>query len=298
MKGFMTTIKIFFGKHAVILISFSALIVAIFFLPVYEDFSVYWEGLGIEAAGVVWEIILIVGLIGFYDKHRMKKDKIDALKRRIDDFKKLKSEYGYVIIGSSLRQLAELGVTDINFTGIELEKFSFNYDHGIQSIRKSVFTEGFRLDQPRHWGSRLTEVDFSEVDCREVVFGRGWLSATEINDCDFNNANLTDAKFIGIHLTCAEDRILRDERDWHEIVDEADDDVPIYAQTYRPMFSEADLKGCDFNQARLENIDFRDATNILEANFYGTKGLDTCEFDENIREQLKKTPPTNKNPFQ
>jgi uncharacterized protein YjbI with pentapeptide repeats len=50
----------------------------------------------------------------------------------------------------------------------------------------------------------------------------------------------------------------------------------------RPTELGSDSKGCSFRYAELDHADFRDAENILEADFTGAKGLETCFFDADV----------------
>ena len=68
---------------------------------------------------------------------------------------------------------------------------------------------------------------------------------------------------------------------------------PDFQQTHYPPFFEADLKGTSFADARFENADFREARNILECDFSGARGLESCLFDDDetknaIMEQVLK----------
>ena len=208
------------------------------------------------------------------------------MRRRIDDFKKLNDAYGRTIIGASLRELALLGITNVDFTGIELSDFVFMGDHGIQSLKGSAFSHGMPIGRWLHWGSKLTNVSFSRVDCRNVVFGDGDLSLCFLKNCDFHEADLREARFVGVHIECSEDKFRKNEADWSETVDETEDGEPISAQTYQPMFSDADLDAADFSQSWLKNVDFRGARNILNATFCKAMGLETCLFDDGVKENL------------
>lgn len=282
----MNLIKKITTEHGdMVFVAIASLILAIALYYFYPQLPEYWQGFSVESAGTVLDIFLVVILIGLYEKTRRKKEKIESLKRRIDDFKKIKNDYGNAIIGSSIRQLAELGVTNIHFTGIELEKFSFSAEHDIRSLKGSAFSHGIPIHRYRHWGSNLSEVDFTDIDCSEVVFGNGNLSLTKIEDCCFWNTNLKNARFIGVRLFCSENRVCKDRSDWPEEIDSTEEGEPIYSY-YMPMFGGADLEGVDFSEADLRNIDFRDAKNILKAKFTKTRGLETCFFDDGIREAL------------
>ena len=246
----------------------------------------FWTNVKAGFVTSFFDLILVTFLLGLYEKARRKQEKISEMKRRIDDFKKLNDAYGHAMIGASLRELALFDVSNVDFTGVELSDFVFMGDHGIKSLKDSTFSHGMPFDRWLHWGSKLTNVSFSRVDCRNVVFGDGNLSLCFLKDCDFHNADLREARFVGVRIECSEDKFRRNEADWSEIVDETEDGEPISAQTYQPMFSDANLDAVDFSQSWLKSIDFRGAKNILNATFYKAQGLETCLFDEGIRERL------------
>jgi uncharacterized protein YjbI with pentapeptide repeats len=77
-----------------------------------------------------------------------------------------------------------------------------------------------------------------------------------------------------------------DPADWYidSIVD--DDGEETGVRTHHPAFSTANLKGCSFRYAKFDYADFREADNILEADFTGALGLETCFFDDDVRERV------------
>ncbi|PLU25419.1 hypothetical protein BMJ20_33520 [Sinorhizobium medicae] len=95
----------------------------------------------------------------------------------------------------------------------------------------------------------------------------------ELKDCNFYYADLSKAAFKGAHLEWTTEH--PDELGvWHD-----DEEPPAYQQTYYPPFFNADLEGASFVDATFKNADFRKAVAVLECDFTGAKGLETCLFD-------------------
>ena len=125
------------------------------------------------------------------------------------------------------------------------------------------------------------------MNCSDVVFSRssglgafGGLTGKNLN---FALANLENAKFEGAKLSWT--NFVENKDDWYE-TDEDPDGRPFRIQNHYPAFQQANLSGCSFKHAELSRADFRDSDNILEADFTGAKGLETCFFDEVVREGI------------
>ncbi|MBF0290655.1 MAG: pentapeptide repeat-containing protein [Nitrospinae bacterium] len=246
----------------------------------------YWKGIAIEFGGVTWETLLLAFLLGSYEIWRKKQDRISGLRRRIDDFKCLDNEYAHVMVASSIRELAESGITDIDFRGCKLSNFSF-LGENIRSLRNSVFADGFWIFEIRRNYGYIKHVDFREVDCSNVKFSSGNLSFATYENCEFQSSDLQNASFVGASLRWTVESVIPKESEWHKVMDETEDGEPVWGQVYSPAFYRANLKNTNFNECSLEYADFRGALNILDASFVGAKGLDTCFYDEGIRERLK-----------
>ena len=156
----------------------------------------YWQGIAVEIAGVAYDVILITLVLGVYDRMRSKKDKINELRRRINDFKKLDNDYSKTIIGSSLRELYDCGVTDIDFNGMNLTNVGFLNHFGVNSICNSVFaTKPLKMEFSRDCITLLENVSFHDVDCTGVIFSKSDASLGNYKNCDFRNCNLNGALF-------------------------------------------------------------------------------------------------------
>lgn len=269
-----------------IIIFVIALFIAATFGYKYTNLNPYWQGIAVESGGIAYEILLLTILFGYYEHRRNQQNDIENLERRIDDFKGLDNEYAHAIIASSLRELADKGKTEFDFRGAKLTKFHF-YDEGIQSLKNSIFADGLWIDKPRNNFTNMKHIDFSQTNCSCVIFSKGILSLATYENCDFLDTDLRKASFTGATLMWDAESVIADEAKWSEIVDETEEGAPLYSQIYLPAFSGANLDQSNFDKCSFHNADFRRAKNILNASFIEAKGLDTCFFDEGIREKLK-----------
>lgn len=271
----------------------SILVVSLLYPTITEWADEFWKGVLVEFTGMIFDIAVFGVVIAFFLRLTERRREIRHQQEIIDDFKKWNSEEARFRIAGAVRRINHLRKTDIDFGGIDLHDFSFR-KNDIQSIRGSIFFDGT-------WGGMgsrdevvLERVDLSFVDCRDVVFSpfnpfSGFFkSLVVLRDCKFVDANLSGATFNGANLewtnTHPEKLGI-----WHE----QPDGPPAFQQTHYPPFSEADLKGTSFADARFENADFREARNILECDFSGASGLETCLFDDDetknaIMEQVSK----------
>lgn len=270
--------------------------IAVAFEYEYEHLNPYWQGIAVESGGAVLEISLLILLLGYYENKREKQEKqrekqregqsrIADLRRRIDDFKGLDNEYAHAVIASSLRELADSEITNIDFCGCRLTKFSF-HDEDVKSLRGSNFAVGFWPDKARNNFGYMKRIDFYLVDCRDVKFSVGNLSFATYENCNFMGADLRKASFEGASLKWDAESVIADKSLWED-ADETDEGEQFFTQRYYPAFDSADLNQTNFDKCSFEYADFRGAINILNASFIEAKGLDTCFFDEGIKEKLK-----------
>lgn len=142
---------------------------------------------------------------------------------------------------------------------------------------------------------KLRTVDFANVDCSSVVFSAndpfaGISSIRRLvifEDCSFRNTNLSGAIFKGASLGWTK-RPPRN-HNYLKTNPETGQDVAVY-ESYGPFY-QADLTGASFSKCVFMNADFRDAENILDADFSEATGLESAKFDtKKIRAAiLKKT---------
>ncbi|MDX1128713.1 hypothetical protein GOL24_31715 [Sinorhizobium medicae] len=243
-----------------------------------EDF---FPGIFVEFNGMLFDVVVFGIIVASFVRRMERRQERQRQQEIIDDFKKWDTEEGRLRIGGAVRRINRLGTTSIDFAGIEISDFSFA-DHDIKSLRGSTFYDG-------NWGGgsrdkvKLHRIDFSYVDCRDVVFsklnpliGLG-LNAVfaEVKDCNFYDADLSKASFKGAHLEWTTEH--PDELGvWHE----EEGGRHSFEQTYYSPFCNAILNGASFADVRFTNADFREAVGVLECDFTGAKGLETCVFDD------------------
>lgn len=253
----------------------------------YFCFGEIGRGIYIGAWGTVLDIIFVGIILTIFAFARDRKERIDRYLEEIDDLKKWDSEEARLRIAGNIRRLAKLGKTDIDFSGLVLRNFSF-VSHDIDSLKGATFSLGLRLDRMSKNSTELENVDFANVDCSDVIFSRntGEFAALGLvgKDLNFTYAKLNSACFDGAKLAWTHFKANRD--DWYVDHGEDDNGNPMIEQVHYPAFAGANLNGCSFRYAELNHADFRDAENILDADFTGAKGLKTCFFDDDVRERI------------
>ncbi len=272
-------------EDPIILLSWGILAVGILVVAALYIAEPSWRkdflpGVFVEFNGMLFDVLVFGIFVAWFMRRLERRQERQRQQEIIDDYKKWDTEEGKLRISGAVRRINRLGTTSIDFAGIEISDFSFP-QHDIASIKGSTFYDG-------DWGTgsrdsmKLERVDFGFVDCREVIFskfnpftgfGTGLVSA-ELKDCNFNYADLSGAVFRGAHLEWTTEH--PDELGvWHD-----DDEPPSFEQTYYPPFFNADLEGALFVDATFKNADFRGANNVLDCDFAGAKGLETCIFDD------------------
>ena len=252
----------------------------------YYCFGVISQGIYIEAWGTVFDILVVGIILTFFTVARDRKEQTNRYLEEIGDFKKWDSEEARLRIAGNIRRLAKLGKTDIDFSGLVLRNFSFS-NHDIESLKGATFSHGLHFTMSKN-STELENVDFVGVDCSGVTFSRNTGKFAGLGlvgkNLAFKNAKLTGACFDGAKLTWTDYKANTD--DWYVDHGEDNDGYSMIEQVYYSAFSGADLKGCSFLYTKLDHADFREAENILEANFAGAEGLEACFFDDEVREQI------------
>lgn len=244
------------------------------------------RGMYIEATGAVMDIVVfgvVLALMGLWtNRSRERHADIGRQRELIDDFKKWNVEEARLRIAGAIRRLNSLGCTKINFSGLELSDFSFGW-HEIRSIAGSTFYDGSWGTLSRRDQVTLDRVDFSKLDCRNVVFSkfnpfsglRMRVRFATFKDCEFRDAQLQGATFRGAHIEWSEEP-----PEEMGVLEELANEEPAFRQTYWPPFDGADLTGVSFEDVVFQNADFRDALNVQKCSFKGAKGLEECRFDD------------------
>lgn len=275
----------FLQPIGVALILFILLTISLLWLlPYYDFFTTVGQGIYIEIWGSLVDIFIVGTIFAFFANRQSTKEKLARYLEEIEDFKKWDSEESRLRMGAAIRRLVRLGKTDIDFSGIVLKNFSFRAND-IDVLAGATFSSGIRLDRLSKNSTVLEEVDFSFVDCRNVIFSKAFSEGSALGmvgkNLTFIEANLTNSCFDGARMMW--DDYIADPKTWYEQVD-AEAATTGSIQTHYPSFSGANLLGCTFRYADLSFADFRNAENVLRADFSGATGLETCFFDENVRE--------------
>ena len=248
----------------------------------YRAFGETWQGVFIEIAGAVMDLVVFGVVIGVVVVRRDRRREMRSHQELIDDFKKWDSEEARHRIAGAVRRLNRLGRTAIDFVGMETSRFSFR-SHDIDSIAGSSFYAGAWGTGGSQEKAVLREVDFSFVDCRDVVFSAynplaglemDLLRHSQFRDCQFVEADLRGATFKGALLEWTQEP---PGETGHR--QETQDGEPMWVQEYYGPFYRADLAGTSFEDVAFRNADFRDADNVDKCRFAGATGLEDCKFD-------------------
>lgn len=242
----------------------------------------FYHELWVEFGGLTFDVFFILIVFALFEHRRQKAQDIRRQQEIIDDYKKWNSDEVKLRVAGAIRRLNRLGKTDIDFGGIELQNFSFRRND-IRSISGSTFYDGTWGEMGSRDQVILDKVDFSHLDCQGVVFSRfNPFSGLDIDvmfasitNCRFEQSNLSGAVFKGAHLEWTSEHPA-EFGVWHEFQDEP----PAFEQTHYPPFSGASLSKASFENAKFKNADFRQADDILECDFKGAKGIESCLFDD------------------
>ena len=242
----------------------------------------HFDELWSEMGGVTLDLIVVVGVFALFEHRHDKKQDIARQREVIDDYKRWDQPEAHYRIAGAIRRLNRLGVFALDMAGVRLTKFDFA-EQGIEKIDGSTFFNG-------QWGERfgdstvhMVEVDFDRISCRSVIFspfnpfggfGISGSNYARVLDCSFNDTDLSQAKFDGAELSWTEAPPERDGEVWEE-----EDGSSSWNQTHYGPFYLADLQQASFKECWFKNADFRNADNILEADFSGAKGLEDAYFD-------------------
>ena len=240
------------------------------------------RGIYVEGTGALMDLVVFGVIIGVMVSRRERKSQIRNHEELIDDFKKWDSEEARYRIAGAIRRLNRLGRTSIDFVGMEIRGLVFRR-HDIRSIAGSKFHVGAWGTLGSQERTVLQEVDFSYVDCRDVVFSafnplggvlKGLPRHAQLRDCRFEEADLRGAVFKGalIEWTAAPPA---DTGQWEE----TQEGEPVWVPTHRSPFRMADLAGASFEDVVFRNADFREATNLEECKIAGASGLEDRVFD-------------------
>ncbi len=235
-----------------------------------------------EMGGMTLDVFFILIVFALFEHRRNKRQDIARQREVIDDYKRWDHPEAHLRIAGAIRRLNRLGVFALDMAGARLTKFEFARN-GIASIEGSIFFDG-------RWGQRIgdstvkmVEVSFDNLNCSNVTFapynplaGLGDFATnfSHFLDCSFMDSDLSQSKFNGSELQWS-----KVPPDTHmEFFDNEDGSSGCGQVSYGP-FWRADLSQTSFKGCRFTRADFRDAENILEADFNGAKGLEDAFFD-------------------
>jgi uncharacterized protein YjbI with pentapeptide repeats len=243
-----------------------------------QDLSNLWPEMG----GMTLDVFFILIVFALFEHRRNKRQDIARQREVIDDYKRWDHPEAHLRIAGAIRRLNRLGVFALDMAGAKLSDFSFARN-GVENIAGSKFFDG-------RWGEKfgdstvkLSVVSFDHLNCRGVTFspynpfvGFGDLGSnfSQFVDCSFMDSDLSQAKFNGSELSWS----LAPPKENGYAEDEGDGQWS-WVQTHYGPFDRADLYQTSFQDCWFSNADFRNADNVLEADFSGAKGLEDAFFD-------------------
>lgn len=237
-----------------------------------------------EMAGVTMDVFFVLIVFASFEFRRERQQSIERQQETIDDYKRWNVPEAHLRIAGAMRRLQKLGVHRFDLSGLLLTDYSFARS-GIKSLAGSIFYDGSWGDPHSDATVQLRNVSFDYVNCRDVTFSPfepfDWVNEplyrhALFEDCSFIGSDLRGAVFNGAHVRW----LSPPPASHYEIVDEDEFGRPEYAQASSAPFSRAMLHGAVFSGCLFENVDFRDAEGVLEADFSGAKGLETAIFDD------------------
>ncbi|MCE2422236.1 MAG: pentapeptide repeat-containing protein [Gemmatimonadetes bacterium] len=241
----------------------------------YEPHRDLW----VEFGGLTLDVLFVLVIFSLFENRRLNRQEKRRQQEIISDFGKWDSDESKYRIAGAIRRLNRLGKHGIDFRGLELRGFSFS-NHDIKDIEGSCFYDGTWGTRGRLDRVRLDNVDFTRVKCTDVVFSRvevlldivGMDRPATFRDCSFVEADLSGAVFDGALIEWTEEHPV-ELGEWAEAGQGFD-------QTHIPPFDGAEFAGASFKLVRFKNADFRLTNGLLECDFRGAKGLETCLFDD------------------
>ena len=247
----------------------------------------YFEGIVVEFTGMLFDIIIFGIAIATYERIMRRRNEYRKHLEIIDDFKKWQSDEAYYRIAGAIKRINRMGITAIDFGGWTPKGFNFA-GLDVRNITGSTFFTGLKKDQFSKNSTFLEAVSFQEIIARDCIFSNGeephdfWGFVG--SDLSFHNADLTGSSFDGASLFW--NKIIEDESSWYNEWEYPKDGNPARIPKYIPAFSATNLENVSFRNVKFLKADFRYANNIEKADFTGAKGLETCLFDEGVKEDI------------
>lgn len=182
----------------------------------------YWEGITVEAHGMILDIGIIGIFVLWLNKLGDKRAKIRLHEDEIDDFRKWKSKEAMFRITGNIRRLGRLGKTNVDIRDCFLRKADLSF-------------------------ANLLRANLERADLRHTNFYSAKLDETNITSADLRKARVSNASLKGAYLICADLRNADLSR-----VDLRDAALGL-TKLQGCNLSDADLTGADFEKAKSSN---------------------------------------------
>lgn len=130
----------------------------------------FWEGLLVEAHGMLFDILIIGILVLWLNLKGEKLREIQRYKNEIDDFREWKSEEAMYRIVGNIKRLNKLGITEIPLHNCYLKGATLRF---------------LNLSKAQLNGANFVDADLVGTNLQHAI----------IDMADFSNANLMEANF-------------------------------------------------------------------------------------------------------
>lgn len=155
-----------------------------------------WEGILVEAHGLLFDILPFGVILAIYDFKRKKRDKIESLREELDDYRHWKSEEAMRRNVGIIKRLAKLGITELDLSysfleGSNLENFNLSGSKMYWTyLKKATITN-----------CNFSNVDLSWADMQESHIKDSDLSKSNLSCTLFSEALIIRSDFSGTLLT-------------------------------------------------------------------------------------------------
>lgn len=177
-----------------IILFFTILLLIVFtvvsMLDYYVDKEFSWHEILVEAHGLVLDIIILGLGLSIFEYFRGKKDQIENLLMKIEDFRNWESEEAKHRIMGCVNRLIDLGVYIFNLNGCYLVSADFSDT----DYSNSTFMFA-KLDMSNFTRSNLTSCSFIGAQMTEV-----YCIQTVLNNTNFMGANMRNSKFTSVNI--------------------------------------------------------------------------------------------------
>lgn len=163
-----------------------------------------WEGILVEAHGLLFDIILFGVILAIYDFKRKKRDKIESLKEELDDYRYWKSEEAMRKNVGIIKRLTKLGITVIDLShsfleGADLKNLNLSGSKMYWTYLKKANIEycnfsNVNLSWAEMQGSNIVDSNLSKSDLSCTLLSEAFIIRSNFTDTLLTNTKLSDVR--------------------------------------------------------------------------------------------------------